>query len=87
VRLIGRLGNDTFGAQLRAHFEKEGVDITGVSTSDGDSGVAVIVVSGQGENSIVVAPGANFKVTPEDIDANISILRSAGWFWLSLRYH
>jgi ribokinase len=78
VRLIGRLGNDTFGADLRTHLEKTGVEISGVSTSDGASGVAVIVVSGKGDNSIVLAPGANSKVTPEDIDANILILRSAG---------
>jgi ribokinase len=78
VRLIGRLGNDTFGAQLRTHLENAGVEITGVSTSDGSSGVAVIVVSKNGDNSIVLAPGANSKVTPEDIDANLSILRSAG---------
>jgi ribokinase len=78
VRLIGRLGSDTFGAELRSHLESAGVDVAGVSTSDGPSGVAVIVVSGNGENSIVLAPGANSKVTPEDLDANISILRSAG---------
>ena len=78
VRLIGRLGNDTFGAGLRTSLEQVGVDIVGVSTSDGASGVAVIVVSELGENSIVLAPGANAKVAPEDIDANISILRSAG---------
>jgi ribokinase len=78
VRLIGRLGNDTFGAELRTHLEKAGVETTGVRTSDGASGVAVIVVSGHGENSIVLAPGANAKVTPEDLDENISILRSAG---------
>jgi ribokinase len=78
VRLIGRLGNDPFGADLRTHLQKAGVDITGVSTSDGVSGVAVVVVSERGDNSILVAPGANSKVTPEDLDANISILRSAG---------
>lgn len=78
VRLIGRLGNDTFGAELRSHLESAGVEISGVSTSDSVSGVAVIVVSERGENSIVLTPGANFQVTPEDIDANISILRSAG---------
>jgi ribokinase len=38
----------------------------------------VIVVSKNGDNSIVLAPGANSKVTPEDIDTNISVLRSAG---------
>src|SRR5260370_18100070 len=78
VRLIGRLGNDPFGAELRTHLQKAGVDITGVSTSDGVSGVAVVVVSERGDNSILVAPGANSNATPEDLDANISILRSAG---------
>jgi ribokinase len=77
VRLIGRLGNDASGAELRTHLQKAGVDITGVSTSDGVSGVAVVVVSERGDNSILVAPGANSKVTPEDLDANISILRTA----------
>jgi ribokinase len=78
VRLVGRLGNDAFGTELRVHLEQAGVDIAGVSTSDGASGVAVIVVSRDGENIIVLAPGANSKVTPEDIDRNLSILRSAG---------
>jgi ribokinase len=78
VRLIGRVGNDTFGAELRTHLENAGVETTGVSTSDGASGVAVIVVAGNGDNSIVLAPGANSKVTPEDIDANLSILRGSG---------
>ena len=78
VRLIGRLGNDTFGTELRTHLENSGVEISGVSTSDGASGVAVIVVSRNGDNSIVLAPGANSKVTPEDIDANLSALRGAG---------
>lgn len=78
VRLIGRLGNDAFGGELRSHLQRAGVDITGVSTSDGVSGVAVIVVSESGDNSILVAPGANYKVTPEDLEANISILRDAG---------
>lgn len=78
VRLIGSLGNDTFGAQLRADLERAGVETTGVSTSDEVSGVAVIVVSERGENCIVVTPGANYKVIPQDLDANIAILRSAG---------
>lgn len=78
VRLIGRLGNDAFGAELRSHLQEAGVDITGVATSDGVSGVAVVVVSSSGDNSILVAPGANSKVTPEDLDANIAILRGAG---------
>ncbi len=78
VRLIGRLGNDTFGVRLKIDLEKAGVETSGVSKSDGASGVAVIVVTERGDNSIVVAAGANSKVTPEDLDTNIAILRSAG---------
>jgi len=78
VRLIGRLGNDTFGAQLKNHLKSAGVDIAGVATCDGMSGTAVIVVSSQGENSIVVTPGANSKVTPQDLEAQIEIVRQAG---------
>lgn len=78
VRLIGRLGSDVFGTQLRAHLESAGVDVAGVVTSEGTSGVAVIVVSEQGENSIVVTPGANAKLTPQDLETNIEIVRQAG---------
>jgi ribokinase len=78
VRLIGRLGSDPFGAQLRMHLESTGVDVAGVAKNDGTSGVAVIVVSSEGENSIVVTPGANSKVTPQDLETNIEIIRQAG---------
>ena len=78
VRLIGRLGSDTFGTQLRTHLESAGVDISGIATSEGSSGVAVILVSQNGENSIVVTPGANSKLTPQDIEAHIEIIREAG---------
>ena len=78
VQLIGRLGDDAFGVQLRAHLENSGVNIAGVATSDGTSGVAVIVVSEKGENSIIVTPGANSKVTPQDIETNLDSIRNAG---------
>jgi ribokinase len=78
VQLIGRLGSDPFATQLRVHLRQAGVDISGVSTSEGTSGVAVIVVSDTGENSIVVTPGANAEVSPRDLDANIAMIRNAG---------
>lgn len=78
VQLIGRLGNDTFGDQLRSHLRDNGVDTTAVASSEGTSGVAVIVVSEKGENSIVVTPGANAKVTPQDLEKHIHIIRHAG---------
>lgn len=78
VRMIGRLGSDTFGTQLMTHLEKEGVDVAGVTAVQGTSGVAVIVVAQKGENSIVATAGANSQVTPEYLEANIEIIRSAG---------
>lgn len=78
VGLIGRLGDDAFGAELRSNLHAAGVDIAGVSTSDGVSGVAVVLVTERGDNSILIAPGANSKVMPEDLDANLPLLRSAG---------
>ena len=78
VHLIGRLGDDAFGEQMRSHLTSAGVDISRVATSSGSSGVAVIVVARNGENSIVVVPGANADVSCEDIDRNIEIIRAAG---------
>ena len=78
VRMIGRLGDDTFGAQLKAHLESMGVDVTGVTITPGTSCVATIIVGGKGENSIVITPGANALLTPQDLEANLEIIRSAG---------
>ena len=78
VSMIGRVGDDAFGTELRAGLESAGVGTAGVATSAGASGVAVIVVAESGENSIVVIPGANAHVTPADLDASIETIRSAG---------
>jgi ribokinase len=77
VKMVGRLGDDGFGTQLSDHLTRSGVDISGVQTSPGSSGVAVIVVAATGENSIVVVPGANALLTPDDLDESVEILRSA----------
>lgn len=65
--MIGRVGGDEFGSSLRAGLENLGVDVTGVTTSPGPSGVAVIHVDDRGENSIVIIPGANGKVGELDL--------------------
>lgn len=78
VLMIGKLGIDAFSDQLRASLRGAGVDIRAVDRVEGACGVALIEVGPRGENSIVVVPGANAKVLPEDIDSNIEILRSAG---------
>ncbi len=78
ARMVGQLGNDTFGVQLRTHLQAVGVDCSGIATCEGPSGVAVILVSSRGENCIVVAPGANAKFTPRDVEASLPIIRQAG---------
>lgn len=76
--MIGRVGDDVLGPQLREGLASAGVDTSAVVTSPGPSGVASIVVSDSGENSIVVVPGANVLLSPEDVNGQIDLIRRAG---------
>lgn len=68
VSFIGRIGDDIFGKQSSQLFDEEGIDAKHViSDDDSPSGIALITVDATGENSIVVAPGANAKLTPDDV--------------------
>ena len=64
TRFVGRIGADDL--VLRS-LEAEGVDVGGVRRDEGESGVALILVDAAGENVIVVAPGANARLTPADV--------------------
>lgn len=67
---IGAVGDDAFGVDARVALQAEGIDLDGLSTLAGEvTGVALIVVDRAGENSIVVADGANNAVTPELVGA------------------
>jgi ribokinase len=63
VHLVAALGDDPAASRLRAHLRDNGVALDGVVTVTGPSGAAAIVVDVRGENSIVVAPGANAHLT------------------------
>ncbi|MEO3749934.1 ribokinase [Streptomyces sp. B6B3] len=63
VAMVGAVGEDDFGARLRAALAESGVDTAGLRTMPGPSGTAHIVVEDGGDNSIVVVPGANGTVT------------------------
>jgi ribokinase len=68
THLIGRVGRDAFGAQIRQGLAVDGVDLSCVGeTADAATGVAVIMLV-HGENSIVVANGANNLVSAHDIE-------------------
>lgn len=69
VAMIGCIGDDDHGRQLCDALQAEGVDVAAVSVDVATpSGVALIVVADDGENSIVVAPGANHRLLPPQID-------------------
>jgi len=85
VHMIGRVGDDDFGKRLLAGLATNGVSIDRVPITRGvASGVAMILVDAGGQNSIVVAPGANYRVTTKDIDAAKTLIASAAAVVLQL---
>lgn len=69
VAMVGRVGDDSFGPTLIQNLQNNNVDTTHVQTDKAATGTAIIVVDSHGQNSIVLSPGANGKVTPADIEA------------------
>ena len=68
VSFICRIGDDLFGKKAREMFDKEGIDSSCIFTDEiHPSGVALITVDKNGENTIVVAPGANATLSPRDL--------------------
>lgn len=78
VKMIGMVGDDGFGRELKLSLEGDGVDVSNIkSVKDSPTGIAVIMVEEQGDNSIVVIPGANFELTPKDIDDSLKALEES----------
>jgi ribokinase len=69
VALLGRVGDDGLGGTLVRSLADKGVDTSLVrEVPDYSTGAAFITVTPDGENAITVAPGANRRLTPEDVD-------------------
>jgi len=67
VMMVSRVGDDTFGHDTLANFAKNGVDNSMVKVVDGQAtGVAAITVDAEGHNSIIIVPGANDTMSPEE---------------------
>jgi ribokinase len=84
VYMVGAVGHDGFGPQLRQSLADAGVDITYVRQSDAASGVALITVDDKGENSIVVASGANMRLPADILDSLDQALQQAQILLLQL---
>ncbi|MFB6505378.1 MULTISPECIES: ribokinase [unclassified Streptomyces] len=75
--LLARVGDDAHGRLLLESQRAAGVDTDGVLVGGAPTGVALITVDPSGDNSIVVSPGANARLTPEDVRAAGSLLAAA----------
>jgi ribokinase len=78
VTFIARVGTDAFGDQAIAGLQRDGLDVSCVFRDKrAASGVALIFVAKDGENSIAVAGGANAKLSPADVKKATRVIRSA----------
>jgi len=77
VSMVGCVGSDAYGQQLRGALLAEGIDCQAVSVVDGSSGVALIVVDDNSQNAIVIVAGANGELTPTVLDRFDAVLQSA----------
>ncbi len=78
VRMVGRVGRDTFGAGLLDNLRACGVDVSGVmEDAEAASGVAMILLDASRQNRIVVIGGANMRCDDAQVDAVASALEGA----------
>jgi ribokinase len=68
VRMVACVGSDALATLAQSGLDDAGVDLSGVAQdASADTGMALIVVDGAGENQIVVVPGANAALTPDTV--------------------
>ena len=84
VSIVGNVGDDAFGPQLRQALEDAGVDGGCLETVPGSSGLALITTGRRGENNIVVVPGANGMLTPRQLEKAIPMIEQAGFLLTQL---
>lgn len=85
VTFVARVGCDLFGEQALAGYRSERMDVRHVTRdAAASSGVALICVDAAAENSIVVAPGANERFSPEDVDRAEAEIAAADFVVLQL---
>ncbi|MER6429798.1 ribokinase [Streptomyces sp900105245] len=75
--LLARVGDDGHGRLLLDSLRAAGVDTAGVLVGGAPTGVALITVDPSGDNSIVVSPGANFRLVPADVRAAVPLLHAS----------
>jgi ribokinase len=85
TQMVGRLGGDDFGRQLRQGLQAAGVQTDGILVDEeANSGVAVIAVDDAGENNIIIVAGANGRVSQQDVERLTNLLPGAAALLLQL---
>lgn len=80
IVFICKVGNDAFGNSALQHYQQEGIDISAIAITDvAPTGVALITLNAEGENTIVVASGANALLSEDDIANAGSVFADAGY--------
>jgi ribokinase len=74
VRFCGAVGDDRYAEMITEVLQAESIDTSGLAVHSGPSGLALIVVDGEAENSIVVVPGANAAMTAPVIDEHTCVV-------------
>ncbi|MGC5700470.1 ribokinase [Pseudomonas sp. NFXW11] len=77
VSMVGCVGDDAYGQQLRDALLAEGIDCQAVSVVPGSSGVALIVVDDSSQNAIVIVAGGNGQLTEQKVAAFDAVLQAA----------
>jgi ribokinase len=78
VAMVGKVGRDTFGEGALRNYRQQGIDTTYVLTDpERPTGVASIVVDDAARNCIIIVPGANLGLTPQDVRAAADAIREA----------
>ena len=72
TKMVGKVADDSNGHRLLENLIAKGVDVSGVSTEGSSTGLAVIILDGEGRNRIVVYEGANAEINPDEAAANVS---------------
>lgn len=83
VHFIGKVGKDDFGEQAIRNLQDKGVNVDSVQ-KEGATGQAIIQVTDAGDNAIVLFSGANFLVTPKQIEQEADIISSSKALLLQL---
>jgi ribokinase len=77
VSMLGKVGNDSFGTELRANLESAGVNTHAIEVAPTSSGIAQITTAENGDNIIIVVAGANGRVAPADLDRYLEAIRNS----------